>query len=350
MCEKDTLEQYSYKLPSRFIAQFPGVSREKSRLLVLDRKTAGEKDHLIFSDLPRYLHKGDALVINESRVIPARLKGRKLMHGMPGGSVEILGLRNLDNGFWEVLINPSRRVREHTEIVIEGDGPMFKVVKKLEDGIHHIKFNGTENSPEIFEKYGSVPLPPYIRRDAIPEDSDRYQTVYASQSGSAAAPTAGLHFTHDILKKIEKKGVEIIRILLHVGLGTFKPVNSETYLKGKLHSEYIEISPEASEKINRIRSLGGRIIAVGTTSARTLESAWKDGELKPFRGWTDIFIKPKYEFQCVDVLITNFHLPKSSLLMLVCAFAGRERIIETYEEAKNKGYRFYSYGDAMLIL
>ena len=349
MSEKNTLDQYSYELPPHFIAQIPSTSRENSRLLVLDRKT-GKKEHRLFNDLPGYLNKGDALVINDSRVIPARLKGRKLINGMPGGIVEILGLRSLDNSIWEVLINPSRRVREKTEIIIEGNGPRIKVVKKLENGIHHIKFNGTENGLEIFEEYGGMPLPPYIRRDTNPKDRERYQTVYAAQSGSAAAPTAGLHFTHDILKKIEKKGVEIIRILLHVGLGTFKPVNSETLIKGKLHPEYVEISTEASEKINRIRSLGGRIITVGTTSARALESAWKNGKLKSFKGWTDIFIKPPYKFQCVDVLITNFHLPKSSLLMLVCAFAGRERILETYQEAKKTGYRFYSYGDAMLIL
>jgi S-adenosylmethionine:tRNA ribosyltransferase-isomerase len=332
---------FDYHLPAASIAQEP-APRGESRLLVLDR--TGPERHSRVRDLPRLLRPGDLLVLNDTRVIPARLYGRSA----GGGRMEILLVERLGEREWEALVKPGRRARPGTSIQLEG-GLAAEVIGKREDGRHRLRF------PEPIEPYldrlGHVPLPPYIHRPDTPEDRERYQTVYARRPGAIAAPTAGLHFTEDLLREIEQAGVGIARITLHVGIGTFKPVSAERIEEHRMDSERYEIGEEAAAAIRRARA-GGRVVTVGTTVVRTLESAaiLGGGEVRAGSGSTDLFITPGFRFQAVDALLTNFHLPRSTLLMLVSAFAGRERILAAYEEAIREGYRFYSYGDAMLAV
>jgi len=381
---------FDYQLPEELIAQTPIEPRDASRLMVLDR-ARGTIEHRIFRDIVEYLRPGDVLVCNQSRVIPARLFGRKVP---TGGKVELLLLTKRGNNTWEALVKPGRRVKVGTRIEIgakvygiRGDSPIpyplspiprspspviGEVIGRTEAGGRLIRF-----SPPIepfLSELGAVPLPPYIHEPL--RDPERYQTVYARVEGSVAAPTAGLHFTPELMRKIEAKGAKFVFVILHVGLDTFRPVREENVEDHKMHREYCELSPEVARQLNRARAEGGRIIAVGTTSVRVLETAARAGKretgklgtgrlvdqepsqftnsqstnlLVPFSGWTDLFIYPGYQFRAVDALITNFHLPRSTLLMLVSAFAGRDFIMRAYQEAIRKGYRFYSFGDAMFI-
>ncbi|MHB1151775.1 MAG: tRNA preQ1(34) S-adenosylmethionine ribosyltransferase-isomerase QueA [Eubacteriales bacterium] len=335
-------EDFAYHLPSELIAQTPAAQRDSSRLLALNRRT-GAVTHTVFSDITGYLNKGDVLVINDTRVIPARLYGIKESTGI---KIEVLLLRRRGDLIWEVLIRPGRRVKDGT-IIIFGDGQLrAEVAGLVDDGCRLLRFDCSgEEMYSMLDRVGSVPLPPYITDRTT--DPSRYQTVYARENGSAAAPTAGLHFTPDLLDKLREKGVKIVPVLLHVGLGTFRPVK-ETKIKDHImHSEYFEVSEESAGIIN---SRTGRIIAVGTTSCRTLESAAdENGVIHAMRGDTGIFIYPGYRFRATDALITNFHLPESTLLMLVSAFSTREIVMGTYVEAVRERYRFFSYGDAMLL-
>ncbi|RMF45968.1 MAG: tRNA preQ1(34) S-adenosylmethionine ribosyltransferase-isomerase QueA [Anaerolineae bacterium] len=335
---------FDYELPPEFIAQHPAEPRDASRLLVLDRAD-GSITHRHFRDIGAYLRPGDVLVINQTRVIPARLYARKIP---TGGKAEILLLRREDEYTWEALVG-GKRLKEGTRLQVEG-GPQAEVVAVLDGPRRRVRFSAPIE--QHFPKAGHVPLPPYIT--APLRDPERYQTVYARQAGSVAAPTAGLHFTPHLLADLQAQGVAVAHVTLHVGLDTFAPVTEETPQEHKIHTEWCQVTPQAAEIINRARRTGGRIVAVGTTSVRTLESAARlaapGDAVAPFEGATDLFILPGYTFRAVDAMITNFHLPKSTLLMLVSAFAGRERILETYEKAKAAGYRFYSFGDAMLIL
>ena len=327
------IDLFDYSLPEELIAQRPAEERDASRLLVVDRKT-GKTEHRRFSDLPEYLQAGDVLVLNDSRVIKARLYGEK--EGT-GARIELLLTRQLDGKLWEALARPAKRLRENDRIVF-GDGFAVVVAGKGEDGFVRVRFD-CEDFNGGLDRYGHTPLPPYIKRDDEEGDEERYQTVYAREPGSAAAPTAGLHFTDDLLKKLRGKGVEIVFVTLHVGLGTFRPVQTDNIEDHKMHEEFYHISDETREKIDRAE----RVICVGTTSVRAIES---DGD-----GSTDIFFYPGgRQFKKTDALITNFHLPKSTLLMLVSAFYDREKVLEVYEEAIKERYRFYSYGDAMLVL
>ena len=333
---------FDYYLPLEQIAQVPLEPRHASRLLVLDRATS-ELQHKAFLDLPDFLDAGDLLVLNNTRVIPARIFAKKL----PGrGRVEILLLRKEKDLSWEVLVGGSgMRIGRQ---VIAGDGLMGKVTAEL-DGARRIIYFNQPVEPHL-SKIGHVPLPPYIHTELT--DAERYQTIYASQPGSAAAPTAGLHFTHELLEKIKQKGVQLAYVDLHVGLDTFAPVTEEYADDHKIHSEWCELSNQTAEMISITKRAGKRVIAVGTTSVRTIESAAitaKDGQIRPFSGSTSLYILPGFQFRVVDAMVTNFHLPKSTLLMLVSAFAGRERIISTYATAVKMGYRFFSFGDAMLI-
>ncbi len=335
---------FYYDLPEELIAQTPLEQRDQSRLLVLDRKT-GAWEHRHFFELPTMLRPGDCLVINDSRVLPARLLG----HRVPsGGAVEVLLLKDQGNGVWECLTKPGRKTQPGTELSF-GDGALTAtVVGASDDGNKMVQFHYTGIFLEVLERLGKMPLPPYIKQEL--EDGERYQTVYAKQNGSAAAPTAGLHFTTELLEQIRKMGVTIAPITLHVGLGTFRPVKAEEVTDHHMHAEFCMISAETAEKLNQTRRSGGRIICVGTTSCRTLESfAQEDGTFTERSGWTDIFIYPGYQFKAVDALITNFHLPESTLVMLVSAFAGREHILNAYAEAVRERYRFFSFGDAMFI-
>ena len=335
---------YKYELPKELIAQDPLADRSSSRLMVLDRES-GRISHKIFRDIISYLNPGDCLVINDTKVIPARLIGAR--EGS-GGKVEIFLLKRKENDLWETLVRPGKKLREGARVVF-GDGDLQAEIKEvLPDGNRHVQFYYEGIFEEVLDRLGQMPLPPYITHKL--EDKNRYQTVYATYEGSAAAPTAGLHFTKELLKEIEKKGVRVARVTLHVGLGTFRPVKVENVTDHRMHSEYYHVSREAASIINRTKEEGGRIISVGTTSTRTLESvADEDGRIHPGSGDTDIFIYPGYKFKCIDALITNFHLPESTLLMLVSALAGREHILAAYEEAVKEGYRFFSFGDAMLI-
>jgi len=310
----------------------------------LDRRT-GKTEHMHFYDLPKLLKPGDCLVLNDSRVLPARLYGRR----ETGGAVEVLLLVDKGNRTWECLTRPGRKAEPGTRLIF-GDGELTAVVKDIcEGGNRIIEFEYEGIFLEILEKLGKMPLPPYIKEEL--QDSERYQTVYSREIGSAAAPTAGLHFTKELLKEIEDMGVEIAYITLHVGLGTFRPVKVENIEEHEMHAEYCIISKETADKINGVRSAGGRIIACGTTSCRTLESfADENGYVKECSGWTSIFIYPGYRFKCIDGLITNFHLPESTLIMLVSAFAGRENVLRAYQEAIDERYRFFSFGDAMIII
>ncbi len=335
---------FYYDLPQELIAQTPLERRDASRLLVMDRET-GALEHRHFYELPALLNPGDCLVLNDSRVLPARLLG----HRVPsGGAVEVLLLKDQGDGVWECLTKPGRKTRPGTELSF-GDGALrATVVADSQDGNKLVQFHYTGIFLEVLERLGKMPLPPYIKEELA--DGDRYQTVYARQNGSAAAPTAGLHFTQALLQAIAEKGVGIAKITLHVGLGTFRPVKAEEITDHHMHAEFCMISAESAALLNQTRASGGRIICVGTTSCRTLESfVSADGTFTEKSGWTDIFIYPGYQFKAMDALITNFHLPESTLVMLVSAFAGREHVLHAYEQAVQARYRFFSFGDAMMI-
>ena len=335
---------FYYDLPPELIAQTPLPRRDGSRLLCLDRET-GETEHRHFYDLPELLRDGDCLVLNDSRVLPARLIGRRV----PGGGVcEILLLTQREEDLWECLVRPGKKLRPGAKVSF-GDGTLTAVVEaEVSDGNRLVRFSYEGIFMEVLEALGEMPLPPYIKEKLT--DWERYQTVYSKEPGSAAAPTAGLHFTQALLEQIREKGVKICYVTLHVGLGTFRPVKEENILDHEMHSEFCIIPEETARIVNETKRAGGRIIAVGTTSCRTLESfAAEDGTLRPCSGWTDIFIYPGYRFRCIDALITNFHLPESTLIMLVSALAGRETILRVYREAVDLRYRFFSFGDAMFI-
>lgn len=337
-------EDFNYFLPERLIAQHPLENREESRLLILDKET-GEIEHKQFKNIIEYLDEGDCLVLNDTRVIPARLFGNRVGKEE---SIEILLLKRVENNVWESLVKPGKKARPGH--IIEFGGGILKgeVLSIGEDGTRLIRFEYKGIFEEILDKLGEMPLPPYITE--VLEDKERYQTVYSKNSGSAAAPTAGLHFTNELLNEIKDKGVNIAYITLHVGLGTFRPVKVDDILEHHMHSEYYNISEEASTVINNSKSNGGKIISVGTTSTRTLETVADDnGKIRPQSGWTDIFIYPGYRFKIVDRLITNFHLPESTLLMLVSALVTRENILNAYKIAVEEEYRFFSFGDAMFI-
>mgnify|MGYP006392892559 FL=1 len=332
---------FTYELPKELIAQHPMEPRDHSRLLVVDRKT-GALEHKHFYDIIDYLNPGDLMVFNDTRVIPARLHGVKTT----GAHVEVFLLTRLNGTDWEVLVKPGRKLQGGGEIKFS-DELSCKIVKETDFGgrIAHFMFNGIFE--EILDRLGETPLPPYITEHL--EDKERYQTVYSKELGSAAAPTAGLHFTKELLQRIKDKGVEEVFVTLHVGLGTFRPVSEAVVENHQMHSEFYTITPEAAEAINRAKAAGRRIVAVGTTSVRTLEAAGAEGEIKPGGNWTKIFIYPGYKYRYVDALITNFHLPQSTLLMLVSAFASREIMLDTYKVAVQERYRFFSFGDAMFI-
>ena len=334
---------FYFDLPEELIAQTPLERRDASRLLVLNKKT-GELEHRHFYDLPEYLHEGDCLVMNDSRVLPARLLGCR----SSGGSVELVLLRDLGEGKWECLSRPGRKTKPGTELSF-GDGELTATVLAVAEGGNRIvQFHYEGIFLEVLERLGKMPLPPYIKAEL--NDAERYQTVYSREVGSAAAPTAGLHFTQELLQKLADKGVRLCYVTLHVGLGTFRPVKEEEIEDHPMHAEFCMIPEETARIVNETKKNGGRVIAVGTTSCRTLESfASADGALSPSSGWTDIFIYPGYRFKCIDALITNFHLPESTLIMLVSALAGRETILHAYETAVKERYRFFSFGDAMLI-
>ena len=339
------LHDFYYDLPQELIAQDPLLDRTSSRLMHVDRVT-GDIEHKIFSDIIDYLNEGDCLVINNTKVIPARLFGTREGHE---GKVEILLLKRRENDIWETLVKPGKKCKVGTMRVF-GDGLLkAEVLDVVEDGNRLIKFYYEGIFEEILDKLGQMPLPPYITHEL--KDKTRYQTVYAKHDGSAAAPTAGLHFTKELLEKIQQKGIVIANVTLHVGLGTFRPVKVENILEHHMHSEFFMIEESEACKINKAKENGKRVISVGTTSCRTLESAaTEDGRIQASSGWTDIFIYPGYKFKLIDGLITNFHLPESTLLMLVSAFAGKENIMAAYEEAVKEKYRFFSFGDAMVLI
>ncbi|MFR9145904.1 MAG: tRNA preQ1(34) S-adenosylmethionine ribosyltransferase-isomerase QueA [Mediterraneibacter sp.] len=338
-------QDFYYDLPQELIAQDPLEDRSSSRLLVLDKKT-GETQHHTFREIVNYLNPGDCLVINDTKVIPARLIGAK---EETGAKIEVLLLKRKQNDVWETLVKPGRKAKPGTRISF-GDGLLKgEVIDVVDEGNRLIRFEYDGIFEEILDQLGQMPLPPYITHQL--KDKDRYNTVYAAHEGSAAAPTAGLHFTPELLEEIGRKGVDIARVTLHVGLGTFRPVKVDDVENHHMHSEFYMIDEEAAEKINGAKARGGRVICVGTTSCRTIESAAdENGRLKACSGWTEIFIYPGYTFKVLDGLITNFHLPESTLIMLVSALAGREHVLAAYEEAVRERYRFFSFGDAMLII
>ncbi len=333
-----------YDLPEELIAQTPLEKRDTSRLLVLDRKT-GERTHKHFYDVIDYLQPGDCLVMNDSRVLPARLLG----HRPTGGAVEVLLLRDLGNKKWECLCKPGRKMQVGSEVIF-GNGELTATVAEVkEDGNRIVEFHYDGIFLEVLERLGKMPLPPYIKAEL--QDQERYQTVYSKEIGSAAAPTAGLHWTQELLEKVREKGVKTAFVTLHVGLGTFRPVKADEITDHHMHAELCQISQETADILNQTKAEGGRIICVGTTSCRTLESLVNDdGSFEEKSKWTEIFIYPGYAFQAMQGLITNFHLPESTLVMLVSAFAGRENVLAAYEEAVKEKYRFFSFGDAMLII
>lgn len=339
------LEDFDYFLPERLIAQTPLEDRSASKLLVLN-KNNGAIEHKCFKDMVNYFEEGDSIVLNDTKVIPARLIGEKTdTHAV----IEVLLLKNIEGNTWESLTKPAKRIKLGT-VVSFGDGLLkAKCIEIKEDGIRVFELIYDGILYEILDKLGTMPLPPYIHEQL--KDQNRYQTVYAKNIGSAAAPTAGLHFTPEILQQLKDKGVNIVYLTLHVGLGTFRPVQTENILDHKMHSEYYSISQEACDILNSTKKNGKKIVTVGTTSVRVLETvATKYGELKESSGWTDIFIYPGYEYKVVNNLITNFHLPKSTLIMLVSALAGRERVLNAYEQAVKNEYRFFSFGDSMFII
>ena len=346
MSEKHlTTEDFDYDLPQELIAQTPLKERDQSRLLVLDSKTGKYQDDYFYNVIDR-LNPGDALVMNDSRVMPARLYGVK---PETGGHVEVLLLNNTDGDNWETLVKPAKRAKVGTEISF-GDGKLTATVtEELEHGGRMIEFHYDGIFMEILDQLGEMPLLPSIKEKL--DDPEMYQTVYSREIGSAAAPTAGLHFTRELLKKIEDKGVKLVYLTLHVGLGTFRPVSEENIEDHKMHSEFYRLTEDAAKTLNEVKANGGRIVATGTTSIRTLETIGTkfNGEIRADSGWTDIFIKPGYKWQVVDAFITNFHLPKSTLVMLVASFTGRENILNAYRHAVSEKYRFFSFGDAMFI-
>ena len=339
------VKDFYFDLPQELIAQDPLEDRASSRLLVLDKKT-GEVTHRGFRDILEYLRPGDCLVINDTKVIPARLFGVK---EDTGSKIEVLLLKRREHDIWETLVKPGKKAKPGTRIVF-GEGLLTgTVLETVDDGNRLIQFSYEGIFEEILDQLGQMPLPPYITHQL--KDKNRYQTVYAKHDGSAAAPTAGLHFTKELLKQIEDMGVKIAHVTLHVGLGTFRPVKVENVQDHHMHSEFYMVEESEAKKVNDTKEAGGRVICVGTTSCRTVESAAdENGRLKSGSGWTDIFIYPGYEFKILDALITNFHLPESTLVMLVSALAGREHVLAAYEEAIKERYRFFSFGDAMLIL
>ncbi|EKH4059822.1 tRNA preQ1(34) S-adenosylmethionine ribosyltransferase-isomerase QueA [Listeria monocytogenes] len=339
------VEDFDFDLPEELIAQTPLLDRTSSRLMVLDKESGDIKDQH-FTDIISYLNEGDALVLNDTRVLPARLHGIK---DETGAHIEVLLLKQKEGNAWETLVKPAKRIRKGATITF-GDGALKATcLEELEHGGRILEFSYEGIFYEVLEQLGEMPLPPYIKEQLA--DQDRYQTVYAKENGSAAAPTAGLHFTEDLLEQISAKGVEIIFVTLHVGLGTFRPVDVEDTTNHKMHSEFYRLTEESAERINKIKAQGGKVVAVGTTSIRTLETiaSRHDGKLVSESGWTEIFISPGYTFQAVDALITNFHLPKSTLIMLVSALSDRTKILAAYNHAVEEQYRFFSFGDAMFI-
>lgn len=339
------VEDFDFDLPEELIAQTPLLDRTSSRLMVLDKKSGEIKDQH-FTDIISYLNEGDTLVLNDTRVLPARLHGIK---DETGAHIEVLLLKQKEGNAWETLVKPAKRIRKGATITF-GDGALKATcLEELEHGGRILEFSYEGIFYEVLEQLGEMPLPPYIKEQLA--DQDRYQTVYAKENGSAAAPTAGLHFTEDLLAQISAKGVEIIFVTLHVGLGTFRPVDVEDTANHKMHSEFYRLTEESAARINQIKAQGGKVVAVGTTSIRTLETiaSRHDGKLVAESGWTEIFISPGYTFQAVDALITNFHLPKSTLIMLVSALSDRTKILAAYNHAVEEQYRFFSFGDAMFI-
>ena len=336
---------YYFDLPQEQIAQDPLEDRSSSRLLVLDKET-GEYSHHVFREITEFLKPGDCLVLNTTKVIPARLFGEK--EGTQA-KIEILLLKRKENDVWETLVKPGKKAKVGTKIIFGGGLLVGEVIDIVEEGNRLIQFTYEGIFEEILDQLGQMPLPPYITHQL--KDKNRYQTVYAKYDGSAAAPTAGLHFTPELLQQVKDMGVDIAEVTLHVGLGTFRPVKVDNILEHHMHSEFYMVTQEAADKINNAKKSGHRVICVGTTSCRTIESAAdENGMLKESSGWTEIFIYPGYKFKVLDCLITNFHLPESTLLMLVSALAGREHVLAAYEEAVKEGYRFFSFGDAMMIL
>lgn len=346
------VDEFDFELPEHLIAQTPLAERTSSRLLVLHRAD-GRTEHRMFTDLAQYLRPGDTLVLNDTKVLPARLLGVK---ADTGAKAEVLLLRRLEGDRWEALVKPGRKIRRGTVLHFggsaPGDAPLLTahIEEEGDMGARIVRFSYEGIFQELLDRLGEMPLPPYIK--AKLEDRERYQTVYARHEGSAAAPTAGLHFTEEFLALLEQQGVKLCRITLHVGLGTFRPVAAETVQDHRMHAEWYAVSPESADLLNEAKAGGGRIVAVGTTSARTLETLGQrfgPGRVEPCSGWTDIFIYPGYQFTMVDALLTNFHLPRSTLVMLVSALAGRENILRAYREAIEREYRFFSFGDAMFI-
>jgi S-adenosylmethionine:tRNA ribosyltransferase-isomerase len=336
---------FDYDLPKELIAQFPSEQRDQCRLMILERTEKIE--HKIFNQIMDYLKSSDGLVINQTKVFPARLIGQKKDGKV---KIEVMLLRHRTADTWDALIRPGRKGRLGSEVIFDGDELSCEIGERLPFGKRLVKFNFEGDFFEILNRLGRVPLPPYIKREPKEEDKVEYQTVYAKEKGAVAAPTAGLHFTLDLLDRIKDMGIKIIPITLHVGLDSFRPIREEDYKEHRLESEYFQIEPSSSDAINEVKSKGGRIIAVGTTTTRCLETASdSSGKVYPQSGWAEKFIYPPYQFKVVDALITNFHLPKSTLLLLVSAFAGREFILQAYKEAIKHKYRFYSYGDAMFI-
>lgn len=346
MTLKNKTSDYFYELPPELIAQTPIEPRDHSSMLVLNRKT-GATEHVHFYNILDYLKPGDCLILNDSRVLPARIFGTKKE---TGANIEFLLLKCVGNNRWETLVKPGRKAKTGSEFVFSPGVLEGRITEVLEDGNRIIDFQCEGNFYTVLEELGKMPLPPYITAEL--KDQERYQTVYSNELGSAAAPTAGLHFTKELLQKIQDSGVKIGYVTLHVGLGTFRPVKAENITEHKMHSEHYHLPQETAQLINETKKNGGRVIAVGTTSCRTLESVatFNNGEITESDGWTSIFIYPGYEFKVLDGLITNFHLPESTLIMLVSAFAGYENVMSAYKEAVEKKYRFFSFGDAMLII
>lgn len=339
------LSDFKYRLSDKMIAQYPAEKRDKARLMVLNRENQ-TIEMKVFSDITKHIKKGDCLVINETKVFPARLMGTK---DKTDAQVEIFLLRELENGLWEVLVKPARKVRVGNRLSVNNK-LYCDVIDNTVSGGRVVRFNYNGDFYEIVEKIGQSPLPPYINREPEPSDKQRYQTVYSEVRGAVAAPTAGLHFTKPLLRKLEQKGVQVVRIVLHLGLGSFRQVVVEDLSRHKMDSEYYEVYAKTADVINQTRKEGGRVFAVGTSTTRALETAvTSEGYAKMGRGWTDKFIYPPYEFKVVDCLITNFHLPSSTLLMLACASGGRDFVFKAYRKAIREKFRFYSYGDAMLI-
>ena len=338
------VNDFHYDLPQELIAQEPAKDRQSSRLLILNKET-GNTEHRVFKSITQYLNKGDCLVLNNTRVLPARLIGMK--EGT-GGKIEFVLLKKIEGNIWEVILKPGRKAKPKARFVF-GDGQLkAEVLEIVEQGNRLVKFEYEGVFEEVLDRVGIVPLPPYITKKL--DDSERYQTVYSKHKGSAAAPTAGLHFTKELLDEVKDKGIEIAFVTLHIGLGTFRPVKVEDIKEHKMHSEFYWIAKEDCEKINRAKKNGNRVISVGTTSSRVLETVGdENGMVKSQSGWTDIYIYPGYKFKVVDALITNLHLPGSTLIMLVSALAGRDNILKAYEEAVKERYRFFSFGDAMFI-